>query len=360
LTDRYAALDERVAAAGTAGLLRRLRLVEPIDATTARVDGRVATVFCSNDYLGLAHHPDVIAAYRGAGAGASRLVSGNRPAHVALEDALGALYGRPVTVFNSGFAANLGLLTTVLRPGDVVASDALNHASIIDGLKQSGATRVVIGHGRWAEIPAGARLAVVEGLFSMDGDSVDLPRYFGDHWLAVDEAHSFACVGPGGRGAAFAKGVVPDFLVGTFGKALGAAGAFVVGPPALRDLLVSFGRAFVYTTGMPEPVARAALAGLRLADDARRERLAANARRLRMGLWQVGADVRGDAHIVPVITGARTMAIADALLARGFFAPGIRYPTVPAGEERVRLTVSAAHTDEQIDRLVEAFAEVLR
>jgi 7-keto-8-aminopelargonate synthetase-like enzyme len=337
-----------------------MHLVEPIDATTARVSGRVATVFCSNDYLGLSHHPEVIAAWKGAGAGSSRLVSGNRPAHMALEEALSTLYGRPATLFNSGFAANLALLTTVLRRGDVVASDALNHASIIDGLKQSGADRVVIGHGKWDEIPANARLAVVEGIFSMDGDTLDLPRYFGSHWLAVDEAHAFACVGPGGRGAALAKGVVPDFLVGTLGKALGSAGAFVIGPPSLRELLVSFGRAFVYTTAMPEPVARAALAGLRLADDALRERLAHNARRLRMGLWQIGADVRGDSHIASVVTGPRTMAVAAALLDRGFFAPGIRFPTVPKGQERVRLTVSAAHSDEQIDRLIEAFAAVLK
>jgi 8-amino-7-oxononanoate synthase len=360
MDDRYAALADRAAAAREAGLERTLRLVEPIDATTARVDGRIATVFCSNDYLGLAHHPEVIAAYRGAGAGASRLVSGNRAAHLALEEALGQLYGRPATLFNSGYQANLALLTTVVGAGDIVASDRLNHASIIDGLRLSGAERVILAHGKPDAIPTDTRLAVIEGLFSMDGDILDIPRYFGRHWLMVDEAHSFACLGPGGRGAALAKGVVPDFLVGTLGKALGSAGAFVIGPPELRALLVSFGRSFVYTTGMPEPVARAALAGLRLADDARRERLAHNARRLRMGLWQIGADVRGSAHIAPVVTGARTMQVAERLLDAGFFAPGIRFPTVPRGEERVRVTVSAAHTEEQIDRLIEAFDQALR
>ncbi|MFZ5482294.1 MAG: aminotransferase class I/II-fold pyridoxal phosphate-dependent enzyme [Myxococcota bacterium] len=333
--------------------------MEPIDGVRARVDGREACLFCSNDYLGLAHHPDVVAAYRGAGAGASRLISGNRPVHVALEERLSALFGRPATLFASGYAANLALYATVLRKGDLVASDALNHASIIDGVRLSAAERVVLPHGA-PEIPAGARLVAVEGLYSMDGDSPPLAKYFGDHWLAVDEAHAFGAMGPGGRGAAATQKVVPDFIVGTLGKALGVAGAFVVGPPELRALLVSAGRAFVYTTGIPEPVAAAALVALDLADDARRARLAANARRLRVGLWQIGAKVLGDAHIVPILTGERTMEVAGRLLEAGWYAPGIRFPTVPKGRERIRVTVSAAHTGEQIDGFVEAVERALR
>ncbi|MDP2304888.1 MAG: aminotransferase class I/II-fold pyridoxal phosphate-dependent enzyme [Pseudomonadota bacterium] len=357
---RYGALARRVDAAGRDGLLRRLRLVEPTGGTEARVDGRVVTLFCSNDYLGLADHPEILAAYTGGGAGASRLISGNRPAHVALEEALGELYGRPATLFGSGFTANLALLTTLLTPADTVASDALNHASIIDGVRLSGAKKVILPHGQPA-IPAGARMAVVEGLYSMDGDVLDLPRYFGpDHWLAVDESHSFGCLGPGGRGAALAKGVVPDFLMGTLGKALGVLGAFVIGPPELRELLVSFGRTFVYTTGLPEPIARAALVALRLADAERRERLAHNARRLRIGLWQIGASALGDAHVAPVVTGERTMAITQGLLDKGYYVAGIRWPTVPRGQERVRITVSAAHTDAQIDGLLDALDGALR
>lgn len=351
---RYASLAERVSQIRAAGLQRRLRVVEPTGPTTARVDGRDVTLFCSNDYLGLAHHPEVIAAYRGAGAGASRLISGNRPAHVALEEAIGELYGRPATIFTSGYAANLALYPTVLRRGDVVGSDALNHASIIDGIRLSPAERVVLPHGGHEAIPADARMVAIEGIYSMDGDVLDIARYFGDRWLAVDEAHAFACYGPGGRGAAAAKGVVPDFIVGTLGKALGASGAFVVGPPELRELFVSSGRPFVYTTGLPEPVANAALAALRLADDARRQRLAHNTRRLRIGLWQIGAKILGDAHVVPILVGERTMEVAERLLAAGFFAPGIRYPTVAMGQERIRVTVSAAHSEEEIDRLIEA------
>lgn len=360
MTDpRYARLGARVASLRDAGLERTLRHVAPIDATRARVDGVDVTLFCSNDYLGLAHHPDVIAAYRGAGAGASRLISGNRGVHEALEADLEALYGRPATLFGSGYAANLALYTTVLGRFDLVASDALNHASMIDGMRLSGAERHILPH-LSTEVPPHARMVALEGLFSMDGDT---PR-FGDYprapWLSVDEAHAFGCIGPSGRGAAAAQGASPDFIVGTLGKAAGVAGAFVVGPPELKPLLVSLGRAFVYTTGLPEPVAHAARAGLRLMDDARRERLADRTRRLRRGLSQVGIVARGDAHIAPIVLGARAMDVSGSLLQAGFLAPAVRWPTVPKGEERVRITLSAEHTDAQIDGLVDALARILR
>lgn len=347
-----AALDE-------AGLRRQLVALHPTSATTARAGTEDLVVFCSNDYLGLAAHPEVQAAFLGAGAGSARLVSGNRPAHAELEEALGERFGRPATLFGSGYAANLGLLTTVLQRGDRVVSDALNHASIIDGLRLSGAERHIVPHGGDRATLPGARLAVTESLFSMDGDLADFTRWAGGPWLAVDEAHAVGALGPDGRGLAAERGVEPDFLVGTLGKAFGAAGAFVVGPPALRELLVSTARSFVYTTGMPEGVARAAMVGLRLANAERRERLAQNAARLRNGLIQIGAQVLGEAHIVPVLTGARTMQVARALRAAGVFAPGIRHPTVPRGLERVRLTASSEHTDEQIDRCITAMAAAL-
>jgi len=326
-----------------------------------RLGGRELVNFSSNDYLGLAWHPEVRAAYAGGGgAGSARLISGNRPAHDALEAALAEKLRQTVLLFSSGYHANLALLATVPEPGDLVVSDALNHASIIDGLRLSKARRVVLPHDQPDHIPAGAALAVVEGLYSMDGDTPDLRRWTGDHWLAVDEAHAFGAVGPGGRGVAAMQGVAPDFIVGTLGKALGVAGAFVAGPAALRELLVSQGRAFIYTTGMPEPVALAALAALRLADDERRERLAANARRLRDGLRQAGARVLGAHHVVPIVTAEYTMDIAARLLDAGIYAPGIRFPTVPRGQERVRFTVSSEHTGEQVDRCVDAVATALR
>lgn len=355
---RYARLAERIEAARAQGLARRLRTVAPIDSTRANVDGRVVTLFCSNDYLGLADHPDIAAAWRGGGAGASRLISGTRPAHLALEDALSELYGRPATLFNGGYVANLALVTTLVGPGDRVASDALNHASLIDAVRLSGADKTILPHNS-AVVPTDTRLAVVEGLYSMDGDIPDLPAYVGNHWLAVDEAHAFGCLGPGGRGAAAAQGVEPDFVMGTLGKSVGVVGAFLIGPPEFRELLVSFGRTFVYTTALPDAVARAALVGLRLATDERRERLAENTRRFRSGLAQLGARALGDAHVVPLLTGNHTMAVADALLDAGFYAPGIRWPTVPRGHERVRVTLSAAHTQGQIDTFLDALGRVL-
>ena len=356
---RYEALSARLDRLDAAGLRRHLKLVTPGDGLEVTVDGRRATLWCSNDYLGLADHPDLVRAYRGGGAGAARLVSGNRPAHVALEEALSTLHGRPATLFPSGYHANLALYTTVLQAGDIAASDALNHASIIDGLRLSRATRHILPHGDAASVPAAARLVAVEGLYSMDGDMPPLARYPTGPWLAVDDAHAVGALGPDGLGAAAAQGVEPDFLVGTLGKAYGVAGAFVVGPPALRELLISAGRAFVYTTGMPAGVAAAALEGIRLADEARREQLAANVRRFREGLHKVGILTRGEAHIVPVLTGPATMTAAAALLDEGIYVAGIRYPTVPRGEERLRFTVCAAHTADQIDRCVEAVARVV-
>ena len=321
--------------------------------TTGLLAGQPVVVFCSNDYLGLAWHPDVVAAWQGHGAGSARLISGDRPAHHALEDALSARYGRPATLLSSGYHANLALLTTVLERGDLVASDALNHASIIDGIRLSRADKCVLPHDT-PDIPTNTRLAVVEGLFSMDGDLPQLSKWQGEHWLMVDEAHAFGVLGPGGLGVAASQGITPDFVVGTFGKAIGAYGAFVVGPEPLRPLLMSSGRAFIFTTGLPEPVAAAALAGLRAADDALRQQLHANVARLRSGLSDLGIPALGSAHIVPVVLGEATMSIANALLESGFYAAGIRPPTVAPGSERIRFTVSAAHTPDQIDGLLEA------
>jgi 8-amino-7-oxononanoate synthase len=357
---RFSALERRVRAIEAAGLKRTLRPIDMQTSTTGWLAGSPVNVFCSNDYLGLAHHPDVGAAFEGAGAGASRLISGDRAAHRALEDQLSLLHGRPATLFSSGYHANLALMSTVLESGDKVASDELNHASIIDGLRLSRAERQILPHSDPSGLNEGTRLAVVEGVYSMDGDVLDLAAYQGEHWLAVDEAHSAGVLGPAGRGVAAAQGIQPDFLVGTLGKAYGCYGAFVVGPQSLRDLLISRGRTFIFTTGLPEPVVRAASMALRLADDGLRDQLSENVRRFRNGLSDIGVKALGEAHIVPVVLGQRTMMVADALLSRGFWAAGIRAPTVPKGTERVRFTLSAAHTSEQIDRLLEALQAALQ
>ena len=197
---RFSALEERVEAVEAAGLRRTLRTLKMQDATTGWLDGGLVNVFCSNDYLGLSHHPDVLRACQGSGSGSSRLISGNRPAHACLEARLSTMYGRPATLFSSGYHANLALMSTVLRTDDVVCSDALNHASIIDGLRLSKAERKIVTHGDPSQLDSRARMVVVEGLYSMDGDTLSLEKYTGTHWLAVDEAHAVGVLGPQGRG----------------------------------------------------------------------------------------------------------------------------------------------------------------
>ena len=357
---RYGRLQQRVEAIAEAGLQRQLRSLEMTGAVTGVLDGKQVNVFCSNDYLGLANHPEVRAAFHGSGVGASRLISGNRAAHEALEERIEELYGRPATLFSSGYHANLALMSTVTQRGDIVASDALNHASLIDGLRLSKAERTILPHGQFQGIDPKTRMVVIEGVYSMDGDILDIPQYVGNHWLVVDEAHAFGVIGENGLGAARAQGVDPDFIVGTLGKAIGTYGAFVVGPPELKTLLISQGRSFIFTTGLPEPVVNASIAAINLANDERRALLQRNVDRFRAGLNDLDIDALGSTHIVPVMLGSQTMPIAEALLARGHWAAGIRAPTVAAGTERVRFTLSASHTFDQIDSLLDDLQAILK
>ncbi len=359
MSDRYAPWRQRLDAIRDADRWRHLRRLVPTGPTTAQLDGREVIVACSNDYLGLAHHPDVQRAARGGGSGGSRLISGSHDVHHRLEEALEDWLGRPCLLFNSGWNANLAVCSTLVTAGQRVGSDAMNHASLIDGLRLGKAERVVLPHADPDAIPDNLDLVVVEGLYSMDGDRPPLGRYPTEPWLLVDEAHAIGCVGPDGRGVAAEQGVEPDVVVATFGKAFGAAGAFVCGPPELKELLVNTARSFIFTTALPEPVVHMVLAALPLADDARRERLAAHVRRLRSGLAQLDLPTSGEDHIVPVVVGPRALDMAEGLLQRGIYAPAIRWPTVPKGQERVRLTVSAAHTEEQLDRIVDALGAML-
>jgi 8-amino-7-oxononanoate synthase len=335
------------------GLQRQLASLELLGPTRARIGSQQVHVFSSNDYLGLASHPELLSAWgEGGGAGSSRLISGTRPAHLQLEAALEEKFGRPALVFSSGYQANLAVLTTLLEETITVGSDRLNHASIIDGLRLSAATVEIVAHGCFSDL---ADLHVVEGLYSMDGDVLDLSIY-STASLIVDEAHSVGCIGPEGRGVAALQGVEPDVLVGTFGKAYGAAGAFVVCSQEAKELLVSVGRSFVYTTALADSACRAALVGLQMANSDRRDRLAENTQRFRRGLVRLGLPTLGDAHIVPVVLGDATMGVAAALLAQGFFVPGIRFPTVKKGAERLRFSLSTEHSFEDIDAVLEALA----
>ncbi len=352
---RTARWTQRLSDVRSAGRWRAPRPLTPTGPVTGTLDGREVIVACSNDYLGLAWEVGGPAA--GGGSGSSRLISGSRPIHHQLEDAVGAWFDGEAVLFPSGWQANVGVLSTLPESADVVASDALNHASIIDGLRLSKAQRHVIPHCRPDAVPSTATLIVLEGLYSMDGDVPPFAAYPPAPLLIVDEAHAVGCLGPRGRGAAAAAGVRPDVVIGTFGKAFGAAGAFAVGSPPLRDLLQNLARSYIFTTAAPEPVVAMALTGFRRAteDPTLQQRLATVAHRLRTGLRQLGWTVVGDHHVLGVVLGNNALACAARLLERGVWAAPIRWPTVPQGSERIRLGASAAMTNEQVDRVLDAF-----
>lgn len=365
------------------GLQRTLRPVDgPQDAHVV-VDGRRVLSLSSNNYLGLANHPAVVeaavaAARRfGVGAGASRLISGSMRPHHDLEERLAAFKEtQAALLFTSGYHANLGVLGSLVGDGDAVFSDALNHASLIDGCRLSRAALRVYPHAdpaaleeRLRTTPARRRLIVTDSVFSMDGDSAPLSaictlaeRY--DAMVMVDEAHAAGVLGPRGAGLVDALGLGDRVTVqmGTLGKALGTFGAYVAGSRALIDFLLNRARSFIFTTALPPPVVAAAAAALSIVErePERRAALRRQAGRLRRGLRASGYDVRGDdeSHIIPVIVGAAdaTMALSTALLARGVLAHGIRPPTVAEGTSRIRATVMATHADEDIDTAVRAFA----
>lgn len=384
-----ALLGDELDALDAAGLRRRLdrparRLPH---ALVPSASGQLVD-FASNDYLGLAADPRPAAAAaahlarEGVGAGAARLIGGDHPLHHALEQALAGLKGTPrALLFPSGYAANAGILPALAGPEDAIYSDALNHASLVDGCRLSRATVRVIPHADpdALERVLGAdrgrfrrRWLVVEGVYSMDGDLWPLDRlvelaHRHGAFTYVDDAHATGVLGPDGRGSAAHWGVTGaiDVTVGTLGKALGTVGAFVAGSAALVELLVNRARSFVFTTGTPPALAAATLAALTVAhaEPERRERLLANARRLRAGLALLGRPAPGhaDGHVVPLMMGdaGAAMAAGSALRARGYAVGAVRPPTVPDGTARLRVSVSAAHTGAQIDGLLAALEEVL-
>ena len=324
--------------------------------------------FCANDYLGLAGSP---AARASAGAGGSRLVSGDHVEHRALEAGLARWLGTTSSlVFSSGYAANVGLLSSLAGPEDLIVSDALNHASLIDGARLSRARVVVVPHldldaiRRAVAAPRTGRAWVVtESYFSMDADAPDLAalRQICDHeaaGLIVDEAHAVGVLGPAGRGLCAEAGVVPDALVGTFGKAFGASGAFVAGCSDLRAWLWNRARSFVFSTGMAPAAAASAHAALEIIESSPslRAATAARAQQLRSGLLALGITPLGFGHIIPWVIGDADAAVrtARALIAGGAHVQAIRPPSVPPRTARLRLTVNARHTDAEIAGLLAA------
>jgi 8-amino-7-oxononanoate synthase len=371
-----------------AGLGRTLRTVETLPGAAARADGRQVLVLCSNDYLGLATDPRLAAATasaaagEGAGGGSARLVTGTRPCHVALEDDVRAFTGAEAALtLSSGFLANLSVLGALLGREDVVVSDERNHASLVDGIRLSGAERRIVPH----RDVAAARVAlrdrsrfrraaiVTEGLFSMDGDVAplaDLADLAGarDAFLVVDDAHGTGVLGATGGGVLEAEGVgaLPEVVrVGTFGKAFGAAGAFVAGPREVVDLVVHRGRGFVYSTAAPPPAVAAAREGLRIAreEPLRRAACLARAHRLRGALRERGVRVpEGVGPIVPVLVGDpdRAVEMSRRLLAEhGLLVIAIRPPTVPHGTSRLRLSATAMLAEAELERAAAALAQVL-
>lgn len=366
------------------GLLRCPRVVDGARGAEVRVDGRRVLLFCSNDYLGLAADERLVGACQralaehGVGAGASRLVSGTSRTHLDAEERLARLVALPsALLFSSGYAANVGALSTVLERGDVAFSDRLNHASLIDGLRLSRAAVHVYDHADAADLRQrlqahrrdGRRAWVVtDAVFSMDGDPAPLRRLrelcdAHDAGLFVDEAHSLGVLGEG-RGLCHHLGVRPDVLVGTLGKAAGVAGAFVAGPPELRALLENRARSYVFSTAPPAVLAVAARVAADLVEqaDEARATVRRHAARIRAALRAQGWDVpsEGLAPIIPVRAGeaARAMELSACLLERGVFVQGIRPPTVPPGTSRLRVVPTAAHRAEDVEALVDAFEAI--
>ena len=355
------------------GLYRKLRLISGPQGPRVLLDGRPVLLLCSNNYLGLADHPRVRqaaadAAMRyGVGAGASRLVSGNMTIHRRLEEQLAQFKGTPACVlFGSGYLANTGVVSALAREGDVVLSDSLNHASIVDGCRLARAQTFVYEHSdmehlEWGLQEANGRgsLIVTDGLFSMDGDVAHLEqivelaqRY--DARVMVDDAHGVGALGPGGRGAVAAAGLEHevDVVVGTLGKSLGSYGAYVCCDRTMAKYLVNTARSLIFSTALPPPAVAGAMAALELLVEQpqRVDKLQRNARLLSEALEAEGLETGSDTQILPIVVGSAEAAVAasERLLERGIFAQAIRPPTVPDGTSRLRLAVMASHSASEL------------
>ncbi len=360
---------------------RRLRSQECLGPMRATIDGFKSILFSGNDYLGLSTHPDVIAAAaraldsHGCSAAASRLVSGNPSLYGELEENLASLKEKEAAlVFPSGYLANLAVLSVLAGPGDRLFMDRFNHASLYDGWQLSGASLKRYRHADADHLegqlkkgsPAARRLIVTDGVFSMDGDLaplVRLGRLARRHvcLLVVDDAHGTGVIGPGGSGTAAHLGAKADIDIGTLSKAAGSLGGFVAGSREMIHFLVNKARPFIFTTGLPPASLAAALASLRLFEQEpwRRERVLELAGRARSRLLAAGFDIpAGFTPIIPIITGSPDSALrlSQRCLERGVFIPAIRPPAVPKNSARLRMTVSAAHADVDLDLALDVLA----
>ncbi|HZO21455.1 MAG TPA: 8-amino-7-oxononanoate synthase [Steroidobacteraceae bacterium] len=361
--------------------------VEPDSRVTVRAAGRLLVDFSSNDYLGLARHPEVVSAMSdcatrcGAGSGASHLVTGHGAEHARLEEELAAFTGRErALLFSTGYMANLAVISTLAGRGEWVLLDRLSHASLIDAGLLSGARfrryphlDATAAETQLTGLSQAAAVVATDGVFSMDGDLAPLDalaRSTRKHeaWLVVDDAHGLGVLGKTGRGSLEHYGLDAEsvpVLVGTLGKALGSFGAFVAGSSDLIELLMQRARAYIYTTALPQPVAAATRKALQIAqrESWRRERVLALTARFRAAAVQLGVPLLPEGAqpltpIQPIVLGGSKAALAaqQELLVRGFCVIAIRPPTVPRGTARLRVTLSAAHSESQIDALAEALS----
>lgn len=385
--DLLQTLALRVAERQRAGLLRRARMLDAARGVRVRINCRELLNFCSNDYLGLAHDPRIIAALQaaaaeaGVGGTAAHLVCGHRREHAELEAALCDWTGREAALlFSSGWLANLGVVQALLARAGVCVEDKLNHASLLDAAVLAGATLKRYPHHdaagaarQLASAPEQPALVATDGVFSMDGDVAPLCGLVAvcraqGALLQVDDAHGLGVLGPQGAGSVAEAGLTQDevpVLMATLGKALGCMGAFVAGSRALIDGLTQFARTFVYTTALPPALAAATTTAVRIAraENWRREHLQALIRRFRDGAAQLGLPLLDSrSAIQPLVLGdaARTVAASRALEASGLLVTAIRPPTVPGGKARLRIALSAAHTPADIDRLLAALDQLPR
>jgi glycine C-acetyltransferase/8-amino-7-oxononanoate synthase len=377
-------IQERLEEIRELGLYRKLRLISGPQGPRVLLDGQPVLLLCSNNYLGLADHPRVReaaaeAAMRyGVGAGASRLISGNMTIHRRLEEQLAEFKGTSAcVVFGSGYLANTGIVSALAREGDVVFSDALNHASIVDGCRLSRAETFVyehcdLEHLEWGLQEADGRgsLIVTAGVFSMDGDVAPLQeivelaqRY--DARVMVDDAHGVGSLGPEGRGAVADAGVEDevDVVIGTLGKALGSYGAYACCDRTMAKYLVNTARSLIFSTALPPPAVAGAIAALELLVEQpeRVLKLQRNARLLKEALAEEGVRTESETQILPIVVGDARAALAasERLLERGIFAQAIRPPTVPDGTSRLRLAVMASHSASELKPAAREIAQIL-
>lgn len=376
------ALDQRKAD----NLYRQRHVLESAQDVQVQVDGKTCVAFCSNDYLGLASHPAVIDSLRrgaetyGVGSGASHLIYGHSYEHHALEEELAAFTGRPrALLFSTGYMANLGTIRALADKGDHVFEDRLNHASLLDGGLASGARCHRYHHAdsndlsrRMQKVTSGRKLVVTDGVFSMDGDLAPLPALVEacqqhNGWLMVDDAHGFGALGDSGGGITEHYGLglseLP-ILMGTLGKGFGTFGAFVAGSEALIETLIQYARTYIYTTALPPAVASATRISLKILqrETWRREQLKSLIERFRSGVKELGLELMASTTpIQPVLLhdDELTHKVGEQLRTKGFLVGAIRPPTVPVGSARLRITLCAEHTEDQVDGLLDAMDKTL-